>query len=220
MNDKMHILLVSATINELAWLHRHFKISQESENLYSFDSPRFHVNHLISGVGIGLSAVRIASELNQSRYDFSFQAGIAGSYTEMFPVLSCAEITSDIFGEIITLQNGQWVNLSGGLFQNQDIFPTECGVSRQYLPKAKAITVNAMTSEPGLFNIRANIYDPQMESMEGASFFAACHNHHVPCFQWRCVSNFVGARESGEWNLEGACKKISELVYQFLTQYE
>lgn len=220
MNNKQNILLVSATIDELYWLHQKFEVLKVSDTLYSFESSRFHVNHLISGVGIGLAAVRIASELNRTNYDFCLQAGIAGSFYHEIPILSCVEITSDIFAEIISPIEGLWKNLSGGCFQNHDILPLGCGVKRETLPVAKAITVNTVTCEPFLLEIRKNLFNPQVESMEGASFFAACNENAIPCFQWRCISNYTGSRESGQWNIKGACSKISGLVYNFLISDE
>jgi futalosine hydrolase len=51
---------------------------------------------------------------------------------------------------------------------------------------------------------------PDIESMEGAAFFASCMVHRVPCLQLRAVSNRVEPRNREAWNIPLALNRLQE----------
>jgi futalosine hydrolase len=52
-------------------------------------------------------------------------------------------------------------------------------------------------------------FDPDIETMEGASFFYICRRESIPFFAVRSISNRVERRNRASWNIPLALENLS-----------
>lgn len=72
------------------------------------------------------------------------------------------------------------------------------------LPRASSVTVNrVLSSESSIAWVRER-YVPELVNMEGAALFYACLLKNVPFVSLRSISDMVGARDKGSWDIPGA----------------
>jgi futalosine hydrolase len=70
------------------------------------------------------------------------------------------------------------------------------------LPGVSGITVNTVHGQARSIEEVVRRFAPQVESMEGAAFMAACAASGVPFAEIRGVSNMVEPRNRAAWRLE------------------
>jgi nucleoside phosphorylase len=56
----------------------------------------------------------------------------------------------------------------------------------------------------------------QVESMEGAAFFAACKEYKVESVQIRAISNYASKYEKKEWKTEEALLRLKDFFSPIL----
>jgi len=66
----------------------------------------------------------------------------------------------------------------------------------------------AKTEEAG--EARGNV--AQIETMEGAAFFAVCKEYGVKATQVRAISNYAALCEKSEWKIDEALNKLREIA--------
>ena len=79
-----------------------------------------------------------------------------------------------------------------------------------------AITVGAVTGTSRIAKDLIKKYNPDIETMEGASFFYICTGERVPFLALRSVSNMVGIRDKSKWNISLALQKLGEGLEKLL----
>ncbi|NLA49874.1 MAG: futalosine hydrolase [Bacteroidales bacterium] len=72
----------------------------------------------------------------------------------------------------------------------------------------KAVTVNTVTGTRETAGRLMLKYDPDIETMEGAAFFYVCSRDGIPFIALRAVSNRVGIRDRGSWNIPLALENL------------
>lgn len=82
--------------------------------------------------------------------------------------------------------------------------------------KATAVTVQTVSGLPEKRTQLELGFKPQIESMEGAAFFYVCLLEKVPFVELRSVSNEVGERDRGKWNIPLALSALRESVKELL----
>jgi len=60
------------------------------------------------------------------------------------------------------------------------------------------------------------LFNPQVESMEGAAFFYACLLEGITCSQIRTISNKVEKRNKDNWNIPLAVKNLCATGLQII----
>ena len=89
-------------------------------------------------------------------------------------------------------------------------------VKRTRLKKAKAVTVNEITTQKKRAVYLADRYGAKLESMEGASLHFACLMENISFLQVRAVSNIVGERNKKKWNLPLAIGNLNKELVRLL----
>ncbi len=84
------------------------------------------------------------------------------------------------------------------------------------LKKVKGITINTVHGNKKSISKVISLYQPDVESMEGAAFFYACNKFNIPALQLRSVSNYVERRNVKNWNIPLAVKNLNEAVISLL----
>jgi nucleoside phosphorylase len=150
---------------------------------------------LISGVGILATALSLSKIFQVKQYKNAIQIGIAGAYRSSgLGICDVVEVESDCMVEFLPWETNTFF-ASGTL-------PLK-------LKRVKGATVLncAKTEETG--NARGSI--AQIETMEGAAFFATCKEYEVQAVQIRAISNYAALHKKSEWKIEEALLRLREL---------
>lgn len=178
-------------------------------------------DHLVTGVGIAATAAALARHLALHRYDLVINLGIGGSFDRTIALGSLVEISEDTFSEL-GAEDGETFHPLSTLGLGENTYrPTahlqDYGLS---LPTAKAITVNTVHGAESSIATAIHRWHPQVESMEGAAFFLACHAAAVPCLQVRAISNYVERRARERWQIAPAITNLNQFASTLIGQLE
>jgi futalosine hydrolase len=228
-------LIVSATRKELEPLFDQALqvLPTDAENLFTIVSYTKEWEVLITGVGIANTAYQLGLHLNQRRrYKQIIQAGIAGAWDSTLAIGTVVAVATDCFSEMGVMTPDQFLTME------QMGFPLiETHSEKIYniipnpntLPKLKSvrgITVNSVHGCEDNARQTRDIwagygYDFQVESMEGAAFFLACHHRRQDCFyQVRSISNYVENRDLSRWNIPLAIENLNRYLLKELLEMD
>jgi futalosine hydrolase len=84
------------------------------------------------------------------------------------------------------------------------------------LKKVKGITVNTVHGNELSIEKVKQFYHPDVESMEGASFFAGCTKTSGDFIQIRTISNYVEKRDKSKWQMPLAIKNLNDFLINFI----
>lgn len=223
----MNILLVSATYLEIEPLLLLFNFEKEvNQKLKRYTYKNHQIDVLIPGVGMTCTAYWMGKTMNSKIYDICLNVGLAGSFDNAINIGDVVHITSDqiselgaedgesflslidmdlIMDEDFTLNNGEMENT---ICIENDIINS--------LPKVKAISVNTTHGDDESIKKVKGLFNPQVESMEGAAFFYACLLEGITCAQVRSISNRVEKRNKDNWNIPLAVKNLCATTLQII----
>jgi futalosine hydrolase len=224
----MQILLVSATIFEVAptlnWLEEHFTVNE----LSVFQQKNLSVFPLITGVGSTATAFHTGQFLAQNQPDLTINAGIAGAFDRNFQLGDVLNVTTERFGDLgVEEADGRFADLFelGLLEKNTPPFVNgllrnPAGEEGSFLPPANGLTVNKVHgSVASVAAIQAKYPDAQVEGMEGAAFFYACLLAKIPFLEIRSISNYVEARDREKWNIPLAINNLNRTLIAMLETF-
>lgn len=210
----MRVLLVAATIPEIQPLLSAFSIkSRLDEKMMG----KHLVQALITGAGMVPTAFSLGRHLSQNSYDLAINAGIAGSFDFAIAPGEVCVVKEDTFAELGAEDGDDFLSFDSLELgtSNYSDFPHH-GFSTEGLRKVVAITVNKIHgNELSIAKAMAR-FNPQIESMEGASFFYACAQSGLPRIQIRAVSNYVERRNREKWNIPLAVKNLNDTIIKLL----
>lgn len=219
----MRILIVAATRPELEPLIETLglQIKDEPDLFLPRHTSVANCSVLITGAGMVPTAFALGKHLPHNVYNLVINLGIAGSFDRNIPLGSVVEITRDTFAELGAEDDTRFISieqlgLGAGIFN-----PTSSinyFTSKINLPKATAITVNKVHGNETSIAAIADRLNPQLESMEGAAFFYACHQLKVPCVQIRAVSNYVEKRNRDNWQIGLAVKNLNTFAMDLVKE--
>jgi futalosine hydrolase len=218
------ILYVTATSLEADALSKIKGIISIPEG-YRFNNLEISV--LASGIGSIATAWAMKQWLSiNNKPDLAINAGIAGSYNDDFVIGDVVLPFSDCFADA-GIEDGQnFLTLHEAGLTGANEFPFREGLlmaDKTYADKIKgllkpvrAITVNTATGSEATRDKLLKKYNPDIESMEGATFFYICHREEIPFLALRAISNMVEPRNKSNWNIELALDKLSEKLNEIL----
>lgn len=192
------------------------------------EEPLSHlqISFLISGVSMVNASFALGRYLASHHPDMIIQIGIAGSFSQQYPVGSVVEVKKEIFPEIGAESPEGWLTLDKLGFP---LLTTKAGdhynsleQSRQYcrhLPQVTGITVNSVSGTQASIDRLTNIWRPDIETMEGGAFFHAMKQVEIPFMQLRGISNLVEPRNKEAWQIGTALSAVQEETYRFLADF-
>lgn len=211
------ILYVTATVSEADTL----KIISEKIKLTPDFSENIELVSLVTGVG----AVPTAWKLNQwiAKYgkpDLAINAGIAGSFNQsimkgdvVMPVVDCfADYGVEDGEEFFTLFEAGLAEPDKFPFRNGMLYAENSYVekTRKIIRSVSSVTVNTSTGSEISRNKLMKKFNPDIETMEGATFFYICSLENIPFLALRSISNMVEARNKDNWNIKLALGNLSD----------
>jgi futalosine hydrolase len=214
----LRILLVTATETEakvlrgVSWLQKH------------------EIHFLITGVGSVPCAWSIMNWISRNgKPDLAINFGIAGSFSEHIENGAVVLPVSECFADYGIEDGDEFFTLFNAGLGNASEFPFKDGLlpaDHEYVEKlekvlrpVKAITCGTATGSQNTIDMLVKRFDPEIETMEGASFFYICRREGIPFFAVRSVSNRVERRNRASWNISLALENLSrrmEEVFKLL----
>lgn len=223
----MNILIVSATYLEIEPLLLLFNFEKEvNQKLKRYTYNQHNIDVLIPGVGMTCTAYWLGKTLNAKLYDNAINVGLAGSFDDNLIIGEVVNITSDQLSELGAEDGESFLSLidmdlimdEDFILNNGEMENTICvdNPTINSLQKVKAITVNTTHGDDESINKIKKLFNPQVESMEGAAFFYACLFEGITCVQIRSISNKVEKRNKDSWNIPLAVKNLCSTTLQII----
>jgi len=216
----MRILVVAATVEEVESLKGKILRHEENTGPMALD---FEL--LVTGVGMAATAFALGKHLAANKYDLAVNFGIAGSFDRTIALGELVEINQDTFAELGAEDDDEFLMIEQLGFGRSTYFPSS-KLAHLYhlfnnfnLKTVTSITVNTVHGNEKSIKKVVDRVNPQVESMEGAAFFYACHEMNIPCLQIRAVSNYVEKRNRDNWNIGLAIKNLNTFAIEFLKLY-
>jgi futalosine hydrolase len=205
----MKILVVAATEMEIA----------------PFVAQNTNANVLITGVGAPACMYALTKYLQQKKYEFVVQAGIAGTFKNQYPLGQTFTVKTDLFADLGIQEKDQFFTLFEKEFVHEDALPYTKGklvnnVENYFsLKPVNAITINTVSDSLVQTELYKKKYDADIESMEGAAFHYVCIQENIPFLQIRSISNFVGERVKTNWKMKEAIDNLNENLIRIINEF-
>lgn len=223
----MKILIVSATYLEIEPLLLQFQFEEEiNQKLRRYTYKNHQIDVLIPGVGMTCTAYWMGKTLATKLYDVAINLGLAGSFDDDLEIGTVVHITSDQISELGAEDGESFLSLVDmDLIMDEDFTLMKGEMINSIsienplldaLAKVKAITVNTTHGDEESIAKVKSIFNPQVESMEGASFFYACLLEGISCSQIRTISNKVEKRNKDNWDIPLAVKNLCSTALQII----
>ena len=204
----MQILLTASTGAEIQMLH---------------DLPP-SIDVEITGVGCPSTLYRLQKRLQQKKYDFVLQAGIAGTFKDNLQPGQVVIVQQDTFADIGMEESGQFTSIYQTAFADKNKFPfTDGWLSNEYayldnfiLPLVKGVTINKVSDSETQKQQLVKNFSPDIESMEGAAMHYVCIQENVSFLQVRSISNEVGIRDKSKWSISEAIFNLNEEIKKII----
>jgi futalosine hydrolase len=216
------ILYVTATAAESDPLRKFHESIPVPESLRNHS-----ISFLVTGVGSMATAWSLQNWINvNGRPDLAINAGIAGAYSDKIPIGDVVMPVSDCFADSGIEDRGNFMTLFETGLSDADEFPFKNGVLyaddaylirfKHIVKPVRAITVNTATgSEHSRIRLMKK-FNPDIETMEGATFFYICSREKIPFLAIRAISNRVEMRDIKKWNIPLALNNMTEKIMEIL----
>jgi futalosine hydrolase len=212
-------LLVAATLEEAAPLlpAEHANISNGA--LVGISGTGADL--LITGAGIVSTLYFTQLFLLRKRYSTAINIGVAGAYPGRFERGDVLLVSQDRFSDngsespegFVPGEHLSFTPLNSFPYQSGWLFPVAPSeIEIPGLPSCKGITSDTIHTDPATVEKLTQLYQPDIETMEGAAFFYVCLQMDIPCMQIRAISNRVGPRTPGNWQLKTAIQNLTEVI--------
>jgi futalosine hydrolase len=216
----MNILVVSATEFEVKPLLGFLGIALPTIgiNNANIDFEEKDIKVLITGVGMVNTALMIGRYLNDE-YNLVINVGVCGAFDKNLELGELVHITEDILSEMGAEDGGEFLKYDQLNLPGQHVFYENCKDSYlmiDLLKKVKGITVNTVHGNDISIEKVKQLYHPDVESMEGAAFFAACSGTKGNSVQIRAISNYVEKRNKEKWQMPLAIKNLNDFLITFI----
>lgn len=225
----MYILFVSATSLEIKPFIENFTfVEQKETNLNTYKYRDFDIDVLITGIGMVATAFYMGKTLQSYNYDAAINVGIAGCFDKNIVLGEVFNIISDCFSEL-GADNGEYflslidlklIEENCFPFSNMELINQSVFKSKtiNQLPIAKGITVNTIHGNEDAIEKVKKLYNPTIESMEGAAFMYACMLQNLKHIQIRSISNYVEKRNKDSWNIALAINNLNYKLIEILDE--
>ena len=176
--------------------------------------------YLITGVGAATTVFQLMNHIQNNKYDFILQVGLAGTYTNELILGESVIVEKDCFADLAVWENKKiisvydlgLVNAQEAPFENGWLVSHHVSVNLTQAKIVKGVTVNLLTDDLKYVNEMKLKFDAAIESMEGAALHYVCIQKKIPFLQIRGISNKVGERDKLKWNFKEAIQSSNQLL--------
>lgn len=214
----MSCLIVSATSFEIKPF-LHILRSSQDESL-----ARMEIDVLITGVGLLPAAYAIGRQILIKRPALIIQAGIGGCFSRKVPLGSVVVVARDTVADLGVMEDGKWRSVFDMELTGPRNFPWYDGwlvngsemLQKSKLPRVSAISVNEVSTSKQKIKAFKDLYDPVVESLEGAALHYVALMENIPFLQIRALSNYVGERNKSKWQLDESVSSLNAALINSL----
>jgi futalosine hydrolase len=219
----LRILFVTSTGAEAESLKRLPGIKTASGG-FSFGNSEISV--LVTGVGSVATSWALTKWIAAENLpELAINAGIAGSFRDQIGIGEVVIPVSDRFADAGIETREGFMTLAEAGLEDPNSFPFKNGIIKsdnafvnsalKMLKPVNAITVNTASGTASTIERLKKKYDPDIETMEGATFFYICSEEKIPFLAFRAISNMVEPRDRSKWNISLALGNLSEKLKDF-----
>jgi len=181
---------------------------------------------LVTGIGGMATTYNLTKSFLQKRFDYSIQAGIAGSFHSGIPIGSVVAVQEELMGDLGAEENNEFKDVFDlGLMSDNDLPFSHKILKNSYIedhiygiPLVRSIGVNEITTRKERIELLRKKFSPDIESMEGGAFHYVCLREKIPFLQLRAISNYVGERNKAYWKLQEAIKNLNEFLIKIMQE--
>jgi futalosine hydrolase len=210
------ILLVTATSTEAAAFEKIWKMQT-----LPGEEVKYGMHVLVAGVGSVSTAWEMQKWISvNDKPLLAINAGIAGSYMQDINIGDVVMPVTDCFADAGIEDGNHFLTLSEAGLVSPDEFPFRkglihadpalTGLLKGIVKPVRAITVNTSTGSDATRSRLADKFNPDIETMEGATFFYICSREKIPFLALRAVSNMVEIRNKNNWDIKLALHNLAE----------
>lgn len=222
----MRILIVVATIQEIAPLLERLEHVAGNERKQLFKLNNTEIDLVVTGVGMIATAAETAYCLAAAKYDFIINAGICGAFNRTIAIGEVVNVVSECLPELGAENHDLFIPVFDLGIADRNAWPYSNGrmnligneKSFASLRKCSGITVNTVSGSKKTIDQLKLIAGADVETMEGAGFVRAALMSAIPAFQIRAVSNYVEPRDRSKWNIPLAASQLNEKLYNELSR--
>jgi futalosine hydrolase len=213
----MKILVCAATPMEIAPFMTEYDNAIENDDL----------DVLITGIGLTATTYSLTKYLSLKQPELVIQAGIAGCFDKKVALGTVVGIKQEAIADESVIEHNQFKTLFDLKLVSRNRFPYKNGWlindnSRAWQEKinlrfVKGISVNEVTTAMDKIEFYQEAFRATTESMEGAALHFTCLMEKIPFLQIRSISNYVGERDKGRWNLKVSVANLNNELKQLLS---
>jgi len=216
----MNILIVSATQFEVKPLLDLLEIGEPVTGLNQ-SLKKIHelkVDVLITGVGM-VNTAYMMGRYSGNAYDLILNTGVCGAFDSTIQLGSLVHVTADILSELGAEDGEDFLTFDALQLPGEHLFTNRLNkdvAMISTLNAVKGITVNTVHGKESSIDKVKQLYAPDVESMEGAAFYAACVHSNANYTQIRAVSNYVEKRDKSKWQMPLAIKNLNDFLIKLI----
>lgn len=177
-------------------------------------APRARVEVIASGVGPVEAALATARALALKPYDAVINAGIAGAFRDGARIGEAVIVETEWLAGL-GLEGGGELALPGGArlhrCEHADAVLLQRATSLDVATQSGVTVTTVTTTDATADRLRAR-YGAGVESMEGFAVLRAAAQAGVPALEVRGISNYVGSRETSEWNFNAGAQATARAL--------
>ncbi len=214
----MNCLLIAATAAEIApFLEYYRRRDAQPSGILQLDI-------LISGIGLTATTWALTRQLYLKRPDLVIQAGIGGCFDHDIPLGSVVAVKQEAIADLGVIEKNKLRTLFDLKLLSQNQFPfsnrwlvnkTEI-LKKVKLKKVRGITINEITTSRQKIKLYKDLFDPAVESMEGAALHYVCLMEKIPFLQLRGISNYIGERNKKNWQMKESVGNLNRELIRLL----
>jgi futalosine hydrolase len=212
------ILIVAATKQEIEPFLNAFHIDVRGDIGFYTSPSHPGLAVLITGVGM-VNTAHFIGRYFLSAFNFTMNIGICGAFNKNLKLGEVVNVVEDCLSEMGAEDGNEFIkyadlNLGG---TNRFAYRLDEEVDMvDDLKKVKGITVNTVHGNEKSIKRAIELFNADVESMEGAAFFRACEHLPGNCIQIRAVSNYVEKRDKSKWDIPLAIKNVNDFVIKLV----
>lgn len=211
----MHLLILVSTEMELEVFAKRFNL-RRNEFGFSLRYGSRKTDILITGVGSPSTVYELMSYLHSNLPDLVLQIGFAGSFHRDLLPGSMVEVISECFGDLGLDNSGQIKPLAKAFPGLKGSVNRIANPSKTKLPGKHGVTVNLTSGSAERERLMLDLWQPDVETMEGAAGMWVCQQEKIPYLQVRVISNYTGQRDSAQWDTALAQQSLSDWLTTYL----
>ncbi len=212
-------LIVAATKHEIQPLITHFKVNVFSEAGLFMNEGETDLSVLITGVGM-VNTAYFLGRYSHNLFDYVINVGVCGAFNKDLQIGEVVNVVEDTLSEMGAEDDTSFIKYADLGLGGKNIFQNNLLITEPILnglKKVKGITVNKVHGNEESIKTIITLFNPDVESMEGAAFFRGCSRLSENYFQLRAVSNYVEKRDKSKWNMPLAINNLNALVVTLIT---